>query len=171
MIAKLFLLYWTLLQSMLSSFSGLSSLPVIRYELVEQRHWIDDGQLNAAVMIGRSTPGPMGVYVVCIGYFVAGYWGAAVGMFAMATPALLILLLLRILGNRVDDPRIKNAVRYVIVGGSALSAFTLFKMGQSALAAWWCVAIAILAAAFLLRSRVATIWILLAAGVVGVMVR
>jgi uncharacterized membrane protein YdcZ (DUF606 family) len=90
MIAKLFLLYWTLLQSMLSSFSGLSSLPVIRYELVEQRHWIDDGQLNAAVMIGRSTPGPMGVYVVCIGYFVAGYWGAAVGMFAMATPALLI---------------------------------------------------------------------------------
>ena len=171
MIAKLFLLYWTLLQSMLSSFSGLSSLPVIRHELVEERHWIDDRQLNAAVMIGRSTPGPMGVYVVCIGYFVAGYSGAAVGMLAMATPALLILLLLKILGNRVDDPRIKNAVRYVIVGSSALSAFTLFKMGQSALTAWWCVAIAIIAAAFLLRTRVATIWLILGAGLVGVMVK
>ncbi len=171
MIAKLFLLYWVLLQSMLSSFSGLSSLPVIRHELVVERHWIDDRDLNAAVMIGRSTPGPMGVYVVCIGYFVAGYWGAVVGMLAMATPALLIVLLLRLLGNRVEDPRIKNAVRYVIVGGSALSAATLFNMGKSALTAWWCVAIAIAAAALLLRTRVATIWILLGAGILGVMVK
>ena len=171
MISKLLLLYWTLLQSMLSSFSGLSSLPVIRHELVEERHWIDDSQLNAAVMIGRSTPGPMGVYVVCVGYFVAGHPGAAVGMLAMATPALLILLLLRLLGNRVDDPRIKNAVRYVIVGGSSLSAFTLFKMGQSALAVWWCVAIAIVAAALLLRTRLSTIWIVVGAGAVGVMVK
>ena len=171
MISKLFLLYWTLLQSMLSSFSGLSSLPVIRHELVEERHWIDDSQLNAAVMIGRSTPGTMGVYVVCVGYFVACHPGAAVGMLAMATPALLILLLLRLLGNRVDDPRIKNAVRYVIVGGSSLSAFTLFKMGQSALAVWWCVAIAIVAAALLLRTRLSTIWIVVGAGAVGVMVK
>jgi chromate transporter len=113
----------------------------------------------------------MGVYVVCVGYFVAGYPGAAVGMLAMATPALLILLLLRLLGNRVDDPRIKNAVRYVIVGGSSLSAFTLFKMGQSALAVWWCVAIAIVAAALLLRTRLSTIWIVVGAGAVGVMVK
>lgn len=171
MIAKLFLLYWTLLQSMLSSFSGLSSLPVIRHELVVQRHWIDDRQLNSAVMIGRSTPGPMGVYVVCIGYFVAGYPGAAVGMLALATPALLILLLLRLLGGRAEDPRVKNAVRYVVVGGSALSLFALFKMGESALTAWWCVAIALIAALFLLRTRVTTIWIILGAGLIGVMVK
>ena len=103
---------------------GLTTLPVIRHELVMERHWIDDQQLSAAVMIGRSTPGPMGVYIVCIGYFVAGYPGAVMGMLAMATPALLIVLLFHLLRSRVDDPRVKNAIRFVIIGGTAYSAST-----------------------------------------------
>ena len=50
---KLLVVYWALLQSTLASFSGLSSLPVIRHEFVVERHWIDDTQLSAAVMIGK----------------------------------------------------------------------------------------------------------------------
>jgi len=171
LIAKLALLYWTLLQAMLTSFTGLSSLPVIRHELVVERHWIDDRELNAAVMIGRSTPGPMGVYVVCIGYFVAGYWGAVAGMLAMATPALLIIALFQLLKNKVDDPRMKNAVRFVVLAGSAYSAAALFGMGKSALTTWWALAIAVAATALLLQTRVTTIWILLGAGLLAVMVK
>jgi len=170
-IAKLALLYWLLLQSMLTSFTGLSSLAVIRHELVVERQWIDDRQLNAAVMIGRSTPGPMGVYVVCIGFFVAGYWGAAAGMLAMATPALLILLLFKLLSSRADDPRLKNAIRYVILAGAAYSAAALFAMSQTALNSWWTLAISVLAGALLLHGRIATIWILAGAGLIGVMVK
>ena len=168
---KLALLYGILLQSMLSSFTGLSSLPVIRHELVEQRQWIDDRQLNAAVMIGRSTPGPMGVYVVCIGYFVAGYAGAAVAALAMATPAVLIVLLFRLLSGRLEDPRIKTAIRFVILGGAAYSASALFGMAQSALSAWWGIAIALAAAGALLKTRLATGWIILGAGALGVMLK
>jgi chromate transporter len=165
---QLLLLYWVLLQSMLTSFTGLSSLPVIRHELVETRHWIDDRELNAAVMIGRSTPGPMGVYVVCVGYFVAGYPGAAVGALAMATPALLILLLIRFLK---DDPRLNNAIRYVVLAGSAYSLAALAAMSPTALTSWWTWAIGFLAAILLLRTRLATGWIVLGAGLVGVMLK
>lgn len=167
---KLLVVYWALLQSTLASFSGLSSLPVIRHEFVVERHWIDDQQLSAAVMIGRSTPGPMGVYVVCVGYFVAGYPGAVAGLLALATPALLIILLFRLLGDRVDHPRVKNAIRFVIIGGAGFSAATLWGMARSALTVWWLFALAIVACGLLLRTRIATIWILAGAGILSMMV-
>lgn len=165
---QLLALYWFLLQSMLTSFTGLSSLPVIRHELVETRHWIDDRELNAAVMIGRSTPGPLGVYVVCVGYFVAGYPGAAVGMLAMATPALLILLLLRVLP---EDPRLKNAIRYIVLAGSAYSLAALAGMAPTALTSWWAWGIGFVSGTLLLRTRLATGWIVLGAGLLGVMLK
>lgn len=168
---KLLILYWTLLQSTLGSFTGLQSIPVIRHELIVERHWIDDQQLSAALIIGRSTPGPMGVYIVCVGYFVAGYPGAVMAALALMTPALLIVLLFRLLGSRIDDPRVKNAIRFVIIGGTAFSASALVGMGQSAFTTWWLVGLGALSALLLWRTKVATIWILAGAGIVSVMVK
>ena len=48
---------------------------MIQDELVIQRHVLTDTQLNEAVVITRSTPGPVGLYVVSVGYFVAGVPG------------------------------------------------------------------------------------------------
>jgi chromate transporter len=168
---KLVGLYWVLLQSMVASFTGLSSLPVIRHELVVERHWVTDQDLNAAVMIGRSTPGPMGVYIVSVGYFVAGWPGAVAGMLAMATPALLVLLLMRVLKGRDDHPRMKSAIRFVILGGSAYSAAVVWAMSRATLVNWWTAALAVVAAGLLLKTRVHTIWILCAAGAVGLMLK
>jgi chromate transporter len=168
---KLVGLYWVLLQSMVASFTGLSSLPVIRHELVVERQWVTDQDLNAAVMIGRSTPGPMGVYIVSVGYFVAGWPGALAGMLAMATPALLILLLMRLLKGRDDHPRMKSAIRFVILGGSAYSAAVVWAMSRATLVNWWTLGLAAVAAALLLKTRVHTIWILCAAGAVGLMLK
>jgi chromate transporter len=168
---KLVGLYWVLLQSMVASFTGLSSLPVIRHELVVQRHWVTDQDLNAAVMIGRSTPGPMGVYIVSVGYFVAGWPGAVAGMLAMATPALLVLLLMRVLKGRDDHPRMKSAIRFVILGGSAYSAAVVWAMSRETLVNWWTAALAAVAAGLLLKTRMHTIWILCAAGAVGLMLK
>lgn len=168
---KLVGLYWVLLQSMVASFTGLSSLPVIRHELVVERQWVTDQDLNAAVMIGRSTPGPMGVYIVSVGYFVAGWPGAVAGMLAMATPALLILLLMRLLKGRDDHPRMKSAIRFVILGGSAYSAAVVWAMSRATLVNWWTLGLAAVAAALLLKTKVHTIWILCAAGAVGLMLK
>jgi chromate transporter len=73
----------------------LASLPVVRDELIVHRHVLTDEQLNEAVVITRSTPGPVGLYIVSVGYFAAGILGAIAGWLAMITPALLILPLLR----------------------------------------------------------------------------
>jgi len=73
----------------------LASLPVVRDELIVHRHVLTDEQLNEAAVITRSTPGPVGLYIVSVGYFAAGILGAIAGWLAMITPALLILPLLR----------------------------------------------------------------------------
>jgi chromate transporter len=54
-------------------------LPVIHDSLVVQHHVLTDQQLNEAVVITRSTPGPVGLYIVSVGYFVAGLPGAVAG--------------------------------------------------------------------------------------------
>ena len=66
-----FHLYLLLLKGTVTAFAGLASLSVVQDALVFQHHVLTDAQLNEAVVITRSTPGPVGLYVVAVGYFVA----------------------------------------------------------------------------------------------------
>jgi chromate transporter len=69
---KFLLLLWILIKSTCTSFAGLASLPAIREELVAEHHWATDDQIDQAIVITRTTPGPVGVWVVSIGYMVDG---------------------------------------------------------------------------------------------------
>ena len=75
-------LYLLLLQATVTSFSGLTSIPLVRNELVVQRAVLTDEQLNSSLAIGQTTPGPVGLYVVIVGYFVDGIPGAVAGVLA-----------------------------------------------------------------------------------------
>src|SRR3954449_6313520 len=70
------LLYFILLKATITAFSGLSSLPVIRHELVVNRHVITDAQISSSMVAGRISPGPLGMFIVSLGYYVAGIPGA-----------------------------------------------------------------------------------------------
>jgi chromate transport protein ChrA len=50
----------------------MSSMPIVRDELVVQHAALTDSQLNAAVALARAAPGPFGGYVISVGYFVGG---------------------------------------------------------------------------------------------------
>lgn len=117
---NVFILYLIFLKATVTTFSGLASLPVVREELVLQRHALTDEQLNTAVVITRTTPGPIGLYVVSVGYFAAGIPGAIAGWLAMSTPAMAVLLLLRFIGNRAENPRLKQTLESVVVASAGL---------------------------------------------------
>jgi chromate transporter len=87
------LLYLVLLKATATTFSGLASLPTVRQELVLHRHVLTDKQLNTAVVMTRSTPGPVGLSVVSVGYFAGGVPGAVAGWLAMCSPAVVIVFL------------------------------------------------------------------------------
>jgi chromate transporter len=58
---NIFLLYLILLKGTVTAFAGLASLPVVQAALVFQHHVLTNQQLNEAVVITRSTPGPVGL--------------------------------------------------------------------------------------------------------------
>lgn len=167
---KLLTLYLILLKGTATSFAGLASLPVIREELVVQRHLVTDAQLEAAIVITRSTPGPVGVYVVSVGYFAGGIEGAIAGWLAMATPALVIILLVGYFGRRAQHPRIKGMLQAVVLASAALLVVAAVPLAKETLASPPMAAIAVAATLVLLSKKLDTLWVIAAAAAVGLVV-
>jgi chromate transporter len=161
------LVYFLLVKATLTSFSGLASLPVVRNDFVVRYHVLTDRQLNAAVAAGRVGPGPLGIYVVSVGYLAGGVPGACAGWLAMITPAFLIIPMLRFLGSRAEHPRAKAVTSAVMVGGAGLMASAAAPLARDAITGP--LALAIVAASFALiaLTRVDSFWIIFGAAVVG----
>jgi chromate transporter len=121
-------LYLRLLKATVTSFAGMGSLPQIRQDFVVTHGVITDEQLSQAVVVGRSAPGPVGAYVVAIGYFAAGWSGAVAAWLAMITPALLVIPLLTLLRRWLHLPRVRAAVDAVVIASALLLLTSVFRM-------------------------------------------
>ncbi|HTW63891.1 MAG TPA: chromate transporter [Bryobacteraceae bacterium] len=164
---NLVILYLLLVKATLTSFSGLASLPVIRNDFVVRRHVLTDRQLNTAVAAGRIGPGPLGIYVVSVGYLVDGAPGACAGWLAMVTPAFLIIPMLRFLGDRAQHPRARAVARAVLFAGAGLMLSAAVPLARAAIGGP--LSLAILLASFILIAvtRVDSLWVMLGAAAIG----
>lgn len=129
-------LYLTLLKATLASFSGFGSLPQVREELVVQRHLITDDALNRAVLVARTTPGPMGVYLVSVGYEVAGLPGALAGWLALTTPVMLIVPLTKVSTRLLSRPRFRGTLESLILASAVLIIVAAVPLVRDILACW-----------------------------------
>jgi chromate transporter len=116
----LLILYVVLVKATIASFSGFGSLPQVREDLVVERSILTDEQLNRSVLASRTTPGAMGLYLVSVGYEVAGIAGAAVGWLAVVTPALLVIPLVRAVRSRHAYPRVRGAIDGLIIASAVM---------------------------------------------------
>jgi len=164
---NLLIMYLLLLKATLTSFSGLAGLPVVRHDFIVKRAVITDAQLNAAVAVGRTVPGPNGLYIVCVGYFAAGYAGAAVGTLALMTPAFLAIILLLGLGRHAQAPLVRSIVSAVLLAGSALLISTSLQLAPSAITDIFTGSIAALSFTAMAATAVDTFWVMLAAAAIG----
>jgi chromate transporter len=163
---NIFLLYLVLLKGTVTAFAGLASLPVVQDALVIQRHVLTSQQLNEAIVVTRSTPGPVGLYVVSVGYFVAGVPGAIAGWLAMITPALLIIPLVHFAGRKMEHPRVKGVLQTVVIASAGLLLAAAIPLAHDALTDPVTIAIAVVSLVVLLTTAIDTLWIILAAAVV-----
>lgn len=164
---NVFLLYLLLLKGTVTAFAGLASLPVVQDSLVLHHHVLSDTQLNEAVVITRSTPGPVGLYIVSVGYFVAGLPGAVAGWLAMITPALLIIPLVHFAGRRMEHPRVKSILQTVVIASAGLLLAAAIPLARDALTDPVTIAIAAVSLILLLTTKIDTLWIILAAAVIS----
>ena len=166
---NLLVLYLLLVKATLTSFSGLASLPMVHNDFVVRRHVLTDRQLSTAVAAGRIGPGPVGIYVVSVGYLAGGPLGALAGWLAMITPAFLIIPMLRFLGSRAEHPRARAVARSVLCAGAGLMVFAALPLVRDAITNPLSVAIVVLSLILIAITRVDSLWVMLGAGLVGVL--
>jgi chromate transporter len=164
---NLFLLYALLLKATLTSFSGLASLPMVRNDLVVERKVLTDRQLNTAVVAGRSGPGPNGLYLVSVGYYADGLPGATAGLLALMTPAFLIVPMMRWAGRRADSPRVKSAIRAVVLASAGLLLSASLPLARDAITGWLTLGIVLTSFAVLVLTKIDTVWVVLAGALAG----
>ncbi len=168
------LLYWLFLKASLSAFSGLASLPIVRHDLVVERHVLTDHQLNTAVVIGRTTPGPLGLYMISAGYYVSGYSGALAAGLALTTPALLVIPLMVFAGRATANPRVQHALRAVVLATAGVSLSATLPLASDALHSPLAWVIAAASCGALIFTKLDSLWVMgaaAAAGVVAVFIR
>jgi chromate transporter len=164
-----FLLYLLLLKATLTSFSGMTSLPMLRNDLVVKRQVLSDRQLNTAVAAGRMGPGPAGLYVVSVGYFAGGLPGAVAGWLAMVTPAFLIVPLLAYAGRKAENSRVRSMIQAVTVTAAGLVLSICLPLARDAITG--ALPMAITAVSFLILNftKVETLWVILGSAFAGLL--
>jgi len=164
---NLLLLYLLLSKAVVTSFSGMASLPVVRNDFVVTRHILTDRQLNTAIVAGRTGPGPNGLYLVSVGYFAAGLPGALAGLIALTTPAFLIIPLMSWIGEYANLPRLRGAIRAVILGSAGLLMAASIPLARDAATGPLAAIILIVSFMVLAFTRVETWWVMLGAAAAG----
>ncbi len=164
---NLLVLYLLLLKASVTSFSGLGSLPMVRDDFVVERHLLTDHQLNMAVVAGRTGPGPFGLYLVCVAYEVGGIPGACVGFLALITPAFLVIPLMRWIGARADIPRVRSAIRGLLLASVGLLVSSSVPLTQDAFTGVFSVILMVASFAVLTFTRIDSAWLMLGAAGAG----
>lgn len=162
---ELFLIF--LKASSLSS-GGLQALPLLLDDLVTQRALLSYQDFATAVAIGRITPGPNGLFVLSIGYYVGGFAGAlaaALGIFIPPFVAMGLVGAYRRLSDRMWVVGLTRGIAATSVGLlCALGySFTAPLMGEPA-----SMAILVMALGVLLAVKADPLLVMAAGGMVAV---
>jgi chromate transporter len=148
--------------------SGYVLLAFLRNDLVLRLGWMTDQQLIDAVAIGQVTPGPVLTTATFIGYVLAGVPGAMLATIGIFLPSFLFVAILNPLVPRMRDSVWTAALLDgVNVAALGLMAGVTLILGRAALVDIPTVLLALATAVLLFRFKVSTIWLVLAAGVIG----
>ena len=159
-------LYWLFLRAVLLSFSGFATVPLLREALVLHQGLLTDAQLNDAIVISQASPGPLGMYVVVVGYFVLGVPGAIAGALALATPAPLAIPIARLV-LRGQSSALQGACSGIVISSCALMVVTGARLIPEAGPSPAYLAVIVVGAAVLALTKLKPVWVIVVAGCIG----
>ena len=161
-------LFWIMLRAALLSTTGTGNLPIVHQDLLS-RGWATDRQFAESLAIGQISPGPTGLWVISLGYFVGGLRGAALTLIAISLPPLLVILLVHGLYRRFGHhPATQGFVRGL--GLAVAGVFVIVLTGIMNTAGWNLTNLMIALGAIILGAtrRVPVFVVLLLAAIVGI---
>jgi len=104
---------------------GLSTLPLIEYQLVKTTGWLTPSQFNQVLALSQVTPGPIAVNAATfVGFQQAGIPGSLVSTFSIVAVPISILCLALFILKRVNEEKskkFKELLRPIVAGLLSLS--------------------------------------------------
>jgi chromate transporter len=166
----LFLLF---LKAAALSVGGLSSLPLLRQELVAPGV-VTEKQVLEALAIGRLSTGPNGLFVVSLGYFAAGWLGATISIVAASIPPLTIVPLAALVRQQLLSAWAAGIVRGIALSTSGLVVATGFQLlapdAPISGVPLWQLGLAIVAGALTVQGRIHPGLLVVAGALIGMAV-
>lgn len=151
---------------------GYLLIAFLRDGLVHQWRWLTEAQLLDAIAVGQFTPGPLSTTATFVGYLKGGVTGAYVATIAIFLPSFLLIAISGPLVPLLRRSRLAGAfLNGVNVSALALMAAVTVQLGRAALVDGYTIAIALIAAALLLRYRINPVWLIAAGAVCGTIVQ
>ena len=163
-------LFAVLLKDSALALGGLGSLPLLRQDLVSTG-LATDSQLVQALAIGRLSTGPNGLWIVSLGYQMAGLLGAAMALVASSLPPLVILPATAVARRWLLSVPFAGLVR----GAALATAGLLCATGVSLIVpagdvpSWWQVGLGIAAAVLTYQGRVHPAVVVLGGALLGLL--
>jgi chromate transporter len=163
-------LYWLFVRAVLLSFSGNATVPVLRDALVLNHGVLTDAQLNDAIAISQASPGPLGMYLVLVGYFITGLPGALAGVLALITPAFLGIPISRLV-LRGHSAMLRGACSGIVIASSALVVTTGLRLVPQAAPSFPYAIIILVGAALVALTPIKPLWVIVIAAGIGLILR
>ena len=165
---NLLVLYLVLLRATVASFSGFGSVPMVRADLVTDREVLTDRELNDAIAVSQASPGPLGLYMVVVGYFVAGIPGAVMGVAALSTPALLAVPILAAV-RRGRAKGLRGACAGIVIVSCVLLLVTARPLAPAAVPSLPLIVLAVVDFIALATNRIPPLFVILGSAAIGLL--
>jgi chromate transporter len=97
----------------------------------------------------------------------AGIPGAVVGFLALVTPAFLAIPLMWWIGKRADHPRVRGAIRGLLLAAAGLLLSAAMPLTQDALTGPFALAVIVASFALLTFTKIDSAWLMAGAALAG----
>jgi chromate transporter len=121
--------FWLLLKASLFSTGGTGNLPSLHTDLLA-RGWATDHNFAEALAIGQISPGPTGLWVICLGYLTDGVRGALLATVAISLPPFLVLAVAALHRRVGDHPAMQGFVRGLGIAVSGIFLVVVVQLLQ-----------------------------------------
>ncbi len=149
---------------------GYAMLPMIEREVVEKHKWATLDEVMDYFAISQCTPGVIAVNTATfIGYKNKGIIGGIFATLGVITPSVIIISLVATVLNKFYEYKyVKAAFQGIGVAVCAILVQAVMKIGKSGVVDWFSAALAIVAFTVSMFLKASPLFIILPAGVLGV---
>jgi chromate transporter len=167
-------LWWQFIKIGLAAFGGLGvTLSLVERYLVTDRHVLTTEDVTESLTYTKLLPGSTGVQVVgYLGYRLRGWPGAALATSAFLLPAFLLMLVLSMLYEEITagmgsaaSPAIRGLTSAVV----GILVATIYRLAKPTVTTVMGGVVAIAACALGIALRINPAWLVLAAGILGIL--